>query len=61
MKFCETLKEKLTAWYVQFIIIPQQSPTVVVQQIKNPAWAIKKQPAERGKRAVNFRCFCIKR
>ena len=29
--------------------------------IKNPAWAIKKQRAERGKRAVHFRCFCIKR
>ena len=28
--------------------------------MKNPAWAIKKQLAERGKRAVHFRCFCIK-
>ena len=28
--------------------------------IKNQAWAIEKEPAERGKRAVHFRCFCIK-
>ena len=27
---------------------------------KNPAWAIKKQPVERGKREVHFRCVCIK-
>ena len=27
--------------------------------MKNPAWAIKKQPAERGKRTVHFRCFCM--
>ena len=35
--------------------------SVVVQHIKNPAWAIKEKPAERGKRAVHFRCFCLKR
>ena len=28
--------------------------------MKNPAWAIKKQPAERGKRTVHFRCFLHK-
>ena len=60
MKFCKTLKEKVTAWYMEFLITPQKSPTVVVQHIKSPAWAIKKQPAERGKRAVHFRCFLHK-
>ena len=42
------------------IITPQKSPAVVVQHKKNPAWAIKKQRVERGKRAVHFRCFLRK-
>ena len=53
-------KSQLGTCNFRRIIIRQRSPTVVVQHIKNPAWEIKKQPAERGKRAVHFRCFCIK-
>ena len=59
MKFCETLKEKITVWYIELLYL-SITPTVVVQHIKNPAWAIKKQPVERGKRELHFRCFCIK-
>ena len=49
MKISETLKEKSRLGIRNFrrIITPRKSPTVVVQFIKNPAWAIEKQPVER--------------
>ena len=53
-------KSRLGTWNFRRIDIGQKSPIVVVQHIKNPAWAIKKQPTKRGKRGVHFRCFCIK-
>ena len=39
--------------------IVEISPTVVLQDIKNPAWAIEKPAVERGKREDNFPCICI--
>ena len=39
-------KSRLGTWNFRRIIIPQKSPTVVVQQIKIPAWAIKKRGDE---------------
>ena len=38
-------------------ITSRKNPTVAVQNIKNPAWAVEKQPIERGKHTVHFRCF----
>ena len=44
-------KSRLASWNFTRIIIPQKNPTVIAQHIKNPAWAMKKQPVERGKPA----------
>ena len=60
MKFCETLKEKNHGLVQGILEELLYLGKALVQHIKNPVWAIKKQPAERGKRAIHFRCFCIK-
>ena len=65
MKICETLKEKNHGLVHQILeellnITPRKNPTVAVQNIKNPAWAVEKQPIERGKHTVHFRCFLHK-
>ena len=57
MKICKNFEEKNHS-LVHGILEYYTSEKYSI--IKNQAWAIAKQPAERGKRAVHFRCFCIK-
>ena len=52
MKICKNFEEKNHS-LVHGILEYYTSETYSI--IKNQAWAIAKQPAERGKRAVHFR------
>ena len=58
MRICKTLKKKnhgLVHGILGYICTSEKYSI-----IKNQAWAIEKQPVERGKHEVHFRCFFIK-